>query len=381
MNKSFTKILTGLFIAVFAMVVVSDANAGNNSELNAREKAMIPISAFTASGKFAELKTALSDGLDAGLTVNEIKEILVQLYVYAGFPRSLNGINAFMDVMADRKQRGIKDNPGKEASPLPAGKTSLELGTENQTTLIGQPAVGKYIEFAPVIDQFLKAHLFGDIFGRDVLDFKTREIVTISALANMEGLNPQLQSHFKAALNIGLTESKLKGLISIIESKVGKQQADNACDLLASVLGKERAETNAQKISVTHTASQPPSQGPGDKFTGSVRIDTQFRAHEPANFYGANVIFETGSRTAWHTHELGQLLIITSGVGLVQRWGDPVQKIRKGDIVWIPPHQKHWHGAAPDGPMTHIAIVEQHDIPSTQWLEKVSDEQYCTEAE
>jgi 4-carboxymuconolactone decarboxylase len=378
MVKKLTQIMAGL---LFGMVAVSEANVGENAGLNAREKAMVPISAFTASGNMDKLKTALDDGLDAGMTVNEIKEILVHLYAYAGFPRSLNGINAFMDVLKDREPLGIKDEPGKEASPMPADKTSIELGAEVQTQLVGHPVTGEIFTFAPAIDQFLKAHLFGDIFGRDVLDFKTQEIVTISALANMEGLNPQLQSHFKAAMNIGLTEAQLKSLIAVINNKVGRKQAEDASDLLDSVLGKERSETNAQKIIVTPTASLPPSKGPDEKITGSVRIDTPFKAQEPAHFYGANVVFEPGSRTAWHSHTLGQLLIVTSGTGLVQRWGDPVQEIRKGDVVWIPPHQKHWHGASPDNPMAHIAIVEQHDSPSTPWLEKVSDEQYGVTSE
>ena len=241
MDKKLTQILAGL---LFGVVAVSEANVGETSGLNAREKAMVPISAFTASGNMDKLKAALNDGLDAGITVNEIKEILVHLYAYAGFPRSLNGINTFMDVLKDRELLGLKDEPGKEASPMPADKTSIELGTEVQTQLVGHPVTGEIFTFAPAIDQFLKAHLFGDIFGRDVLDFKTREIVTISALANMEGLNPQLQSHFKAAMNIGLTEAQLKSLIAVIDNKVGRKQAENASDLLEKVSDEQYGVTS-----------------------------------------------------------------------------------------------------------------------------------------
>jgi len=236
MNKAFTKFLTGLFIAVFAMVIVSDANAGNNSELNAREKAIVPISAFTASGNIAELKTALNDGLDAGLTINEIKEIIVQLYAYAGFPRSLNGISTFMGVMEERKAKGIYDEIGKEASPFPANKSRIKLGTEIQTRLVGRPVTGAIYTFAPAIDQFLKAHLFGDIFGRDNLDFQSREIATISTLASIEGVNPQLQAHFNVGFNTGLTEAQMRSLISVLEVKVGKKEADNANEVLGKVL-------------------------------------------------------------------------------------------------------------------------------------------------
>lgn len=278
--------------------------------------------------------------------------------------------------MEERQKKGIHDELGKEAGPLPTDKSLMEFGTQIQTQLVGKPVAGPIFTFTPAIDRFLKEHLFGDIFGRNNLDFKSREIATLSMMANVQGLSPQMASHFKAAMNIGLTEMQLKSLIYIIETRVGQYQADNAAAVLAQVLGSGPTENKARKITVTHTGSQPPNQGPAEWFTGAVSIDTPFEASDPAHFFGANVAFEAGARTSWHTHELGQLLIVTSGVGRVQRWGDPAQEIRKGDIVWIPPHEKHWHGAVPDSPMSHIAIVEERDKPSTQWLEKVSDEQY-----
>ena len=174
-----------------------------NQTLNAKQERIVTIAALTANGDMEKLKAAFNEGLDAGLTINEIKEILIQMYAYAGFPRSLNGINTFMDVLEERKQKGIKDEPGREPSPMPAHKSSIELGTEIQTRLIGAPATGKFIAFAPAIDEFLKGHLFGDIFGRDNLDFQSREIATISALASMEGVNPQLQAHFTIGFTYG----------------------------------------------------------------------------------------------------------------------------------------------------------------------------------
>jgi len=124
------------------------------------------------------------------------------MYAYCGFPRSLNGISTFMGVMEDRKAKGIKDEIGKEPSPLPTARNIIELGTEVQTRLAGAPVKGAIYTFAPAIDEFLKGHLFGDIFGRDSLDYQSREIVTISALASMEGVNPQLQAHFNIGLNV-----------------------------------------------------------------------------------------------------------------------------------------------------------------------------------
>ena len=204
--------------------------------LNAKQEKIVTIAAFTANGDLQKLKTALNEGLDAGLTVNEIKEVLVQMYAYCGFPRSLNGISTFMSVMEEREKKGIKDELGKEPSPMPANKSSIELGTEIQTRLVGRPVTGAIYTFVPAIDQFLKGHLFGDIFGRDNLDFQSREIATISALANMEGVNPQLQSHFNVGFNIGLTEAQMRSLISVLEAKVGKKEADNANEILSKVL-------------------------------------------------------------------------------------------------------------------------------------------------
>ncbi len=129
-------------------------------------------------------------------------------------------------------------------------------------------------------------------------------------------------------------------------------------------------------MEIKRNGSQPSTPGPADWFTGTVRLDSPFKASAPARVAGAVVTFEPGARTAWHTHPLGQTLIVVSGCGRAQRWGGPVEEIRPGDIVWFPPGEKHWHGAAPTTAMTHIAIQEALDGKAVDWLEKVSDEQY-----
>lgn len=236
MRKKIAVIVTGVFLSILSMTAVSQAQSTIHSSLNTKQQGIVTIAAFTAKGDLERLKTVLNEGLDAGLTVNEIKEILVQMYAYCGFPRSLNGISTFMSVMKEREAKGIKDELGREASPLPAGKSSIELGTEVQTSLIGAPASGAIYTFAPAIDEFLKGHLFGDIFGRDNMDFQSREIATISALASMNGVNNQLRSHFNVGLNVGLTEAQLKSLITVLETRVGKQEADNATSVLSNVI-------------------------------------------------------------------------------------------------------------------------------------------------
>ena len=129
-------------------------------------------------------------------------------------------------------------------------------------------------------------------------------------------------------------------------------------------------------MEITRDGSQPSGKGPGDWFTGDVRIDSLFQAADPARVAGATVTFEPGARTAWHTHPLGQTLIVTSGVGRAQRWGGPIEDIRPGDVVWFAPSEKHWHGASPTTAMTHLAVHERLDGKNVDWMEHVTDEQY-----
>ena len=129
-------------------------------------------------------------------------------------------------------------------------------------------------------------------------------------------------------------------------------------------------------MEIKRSGSQPSGKGPSEWFAGTVRIDPLISAPAPARVVGVSVTFEPGARTAWHTHPLGQTLIVTAGCGRAQRWGGPIEEIRPGDVVWIPPGEKHWHGAAPATAMTHIAIQEQLDGKVVDWMEHVSDEQY-----
>ncbi len=136
------------------------------------------------------------------------------------------------------------------------------------------------------------------------------------------------------------------------------------------------ATERTMRMQITRAGTQPSRPGPADWFTGTVRIDPLFQAPEPARVSGGHVTFEPGARTAWHTHPLGQTLIITSGLGWVQREGGPVEEVRPGDVVWFPPGEKHWHGASASTAMTHIAIQEAIGGKNVDWLEKVSDAQY-----
>lgn len=239
-----------LFVSSFTRDSNAQQPMNTNQSLDIKQQSIVSISAFTAKGDLLQLQQALNNGLDAGLTVNEIKEVLVQLYAYAGFPRSLNALQIFMDVLKERKQKGIKDELGEEPSPLPANKSKLQFGTEMQTKLVGQRVKGEVFKFAPAIDQFLKEHLFGDIFGRNNLDWKTRELATISALTALGNVENQLRSHFGVGMYNGLTEGQLYHLVSIIQANIGSKEGIAASQVLQTVLGKNQSVKTAATDSI-----------------------------------------------------------------------------------------------------------------------------------
>lgn len=200
----------------------------NESTLSAKQQAIAPIAAYAAAGDMPRLNTALEQGLNAGLSVSECKEILVQLYAYAGFPRSLNALGELMKVAQTRAQRGIADAPGRDAGPVPVGQALLEAGTANQTKLAGTPVKGPLFEFAPAIDLYLKTHLFGDIFERDNLDWPSRELATVSMLAAMSGVEPQLRAHIGISMNVGLTAAQLRQAIQALAEHGNAEAAQRA---------------------------------------------------------------------------------------------------------------------------------------------------------
>jgi len=224
---------------------VSSASTTHNSEtqtvteqtLTAKQLAVAPIGASMATGDMPRLRDALNRGLDAGLTISESREILVQLYAYAGFPRSLNALSLLMSVLQEREARGVQDEPGREPGPVPSGHALLDLGTDNQTRLVGAPVSGPLFEFAPAIDQFLKVHLFGDIFARDNLDWAARELATVGALAAMPGLASQLESHLKISMNVGLTAQQLNQVANDLKRHGDQEAAERIVVTLEKIRG------------------------------------------------------------------------------------------------------------------------------------------------
>jgi 4-carboxymuconolactone decarboxylase len=374
------KTLSVLALLLTCLIPLSNAQQNRNGIqiLNAKEQSIVLISSYTAKGDLIQLQNALTSGLDAGLTINEIREVLIHLYAYCGFPRSLQGINTFMAVLEDRKAKGVTDKAGKEASSVHNTGNKYAQGKKVLETLTGQPDKEPktgYAAFSPVIDTFLKEHLFADIFGRDILSYSEREIVTLAALISLGGVEPMLQGHMRIALHLGMTESKLGEMLSLIETKVGKEESDAARLALAAIGSDPRQKatdtTDGDKLLFTKGV-----KAPAMNFTGTAWVKMLVQAQDGLDCSVGVVTFEPGARTNWHTHPGGQVLLITEGQGYYQEKGQPKRVIQKGDVIKCPPGVTHWHGAARGTKLTHIAIGPDAEKGNAVWLQRVTDEEY-----
>ena len=226
-------------LIIGSLIAFNQLNAQNQMRqqtiLSPKQQSIVVISSLTAKGDLQKLQLALSTGLDAGMTVNEIKEVLVHLYAYCGFPRSIRGLQTLMSVLDERKKKGITDKMGKEASPITSREPKYERGKKVLEQLSGQPETGPkrgYAAFSPEIDMFLKEHLFADIFER--------ELTTISVLTSIGGVEPMLQSHLGICLHVGLTQPQLSQAMSLIEINLGKTEAEAGRAILMQVAVSRR---------------------------------------------------------------------------------------------------------------------------------------------
>ena len=317
--------------------------------LTQKELAIVDLSAAVARGDQTALSNALNTGFDSGLMLNEAKELVGQLYAYCGFPRALNAAATLMKVAADKKPA-----EGRNPNPPPAGK-AINFGTANQTKLCGAPVKGPLFDFHPQLDEYLKAHLFGDIFARDNLDWRTREIATIAALAARPETGPQMKAHIAIGRNNGVTEAQ-------------------AAEIVARV--QRPSEPSRLPADWSPIPVGQPNDAYAKYFIGRSYLHKLTLEQVPA--FG--VTFEPGCRNNWHIHHAktggGQILIVTAGEGYYQEWGKPARRIRKGDTVNIPAGVKHWHGAAPDCWFQHIALEVPGTEQSNEWLEAVDDKAY-----
>lgn len=228
-------------------MALNQLNAQNqikpSTTLSPKQQSIVVMAALTAKGDLPGLQPALHAGLEAGLTVNEIKEVLVHLYAYCGFPRSIRGLQTLMAVLEERQKKGVIDKMGREASPITSKEPKYERGKKILQQLTGQPETSPkrgYSAFSPEMDVFLKEHLFADIFERDVLSYADRELTTISVLTSIGDAEPMLQSHLGICLNVGMTEGQLKQAFSLIETAVGQGEADAGRAVLRQVMAARR---------------------------------------------------------------------------------------------------------------------------------------------
>ena len=343
------KLLTGAII--MATAIVSAANA---AELTAKELALVDMGAAIARGEQDKLAEAFKAGFAEGLTLDEAKEVVGQLYAYCGFPRALNAAATLMK-MQDLAAKNAKD---ATEQPFVLGEKALEIGTANQTKLCGREVKGPLFDFHPQLDAYLKAHLFGDIFARDILDWRTREIVTIAALAARSETEPQMKAHIAIGKANGVTDAQAAEIVRRVQ--LPRNPANLPSDWSPIPVGE-------------------PNTAYAKYFIGNSYLNplTDFE-NDPV--FIANVTFEPGCRNNWHIHHAskdgGQILLCTDGEGWYQEEGKDAVSLKPGSVIVISANVKHWHGAKKDSWFSHLAVEVPGENTSNEWCEPVSEEEY-----
>ena len=334
---------------------MASAIMAHAADLTAKEATIVDIGAWTARGEQDKLGAAFKAGFDAGLTLNEAKELVGQLYAYCGFPRALNAAGTLMKVAGDVKPT---EGPAANMPRGSLGERALPIGTANQTKLCGGPVKGALFDFHPQLDEYLKTHLFGDIFARDNVDWRTREIVTIAALAARPETAPQMKAHIAIGKVNGVTDAQAAEIVGRVAVLCDRDPSRLPSDWSPIPVGE-------------------PNTAYAKYFIGNSYLHKLTLDQVPA--FG--VTFEPGCRNNWHIHHAktggGQMLIVTAGEGFYQEWGKPARRLKKGDTVNIPANVKHWHGAAPDSWFQHIALEVPGTEQSNEWCEPVDDKAYA----
>jgi len=333
--------------------------------LSERQLHLATCAALEAQGDLKRLEPAVRDALDAGITINELKEALSQLYAYTGFPRSLNALGVLSKVLEEGNKLWKEGKPWMRPSVWDDAEAALKLGTEVQIMLTGQPF---NYTFCPQDDFYLKSHLFGDIFAGDQLSHADREIVTVAALSALKGVSPQLASHKAGAVRMGNTQEQIDELCKFLSDN-GLSQCDSAADAVAGDWEHGSPNTGYAKYFS------------GDSYLNPI-VPVNLPSAKESVLPLSSVTFEPGCRNNWHIHHgARQILICVSGRGWYQEWGKPAIALKAGDVVDIPEGVKHWHGAQKDSWFQHLAthIKVENTCPESEpneWLEPVSDEEY-----
>lgn len=352
----------------FIKICVINTPIVMSQSLSMRQQHLSQLAAYEAKGDLSGVEQIVNNALDnQTLTVNELKEALSHLYAYTGFPRSLNSLNTLQRVIQERNETGKTTIEGKSSTPLSPDYNALSQGTSVQTKLTGKPY---NYTFAPSIDYYLKAHLFGDIFSQDILSFSDRELITISALSAIEGVEPQLKAHIEGSRRMGLSDTEIHAIPSVLYKNVGEIEGYRASKAIAEAFGEKF--TDGKPINMIFPKGEF-NAAYAQYFIGNSYLAPLLKEDLPMS----NVTFEPRCRNNWHIHHnSNQILICVGGEGWYQEWGKPAQKLHTGDVVNIPAEVKHWHGATANSWFQHIAIATPNKNASNEWLEPVNDAEY-----
>jgi 4-carboxymuconolactone decarboxylase len=325
-------------------------------DLSPRDRSLVTISVLIATGKPAQLEGHLGRALNNGVTPTEASGVLAHLAIYSGWPSAVSALEVYDRVYTARKVDTSSLAASLSSVPAPASDAARARGITEQ-----------FATLAPKFTQLTNDVIFGQLWRRADLSVRDRSLVTIAALAGM-GDDDQLDLYLRRGFESGLTREQIAEALTHLGFYAGWSKATKAMTAMARTLGPSQPKPSGPAPSAPQTSSN---------FTGTVAVGAPIRTSGGSRLGGAPVTFQAGARTNWHTHPLGQLLVVTDGRGWTQIEGEPVRAIGPGDVVWTPPGAKHWHGATPSSTMTHVAVSESDPGGrAVTWLEPVSDTQY-----
>jgi 4-carboxymuconolactone decarboxylase len=334
-------------------------------ELSPRDRSFVTLTVLISTGKTAQLPGHLGRGLTNGIKPSEIAGMVTHLALYTGWPNAVSSLNEIEKVFAERKIDAAALAP-VQSPPIPIPPSDAARAATVRSEIARTAP-----KFAALTDDVI----FGDLWRRSDLSPRDRSLVTIAATA-AGGDSEQLAFHIGRGLENGLSQADIGEALTHLAFYAGWPKASGAIAVASDVFAKQQAAAApAARVQVI-SPGQSPVTGPASRFTGTATVTSPFKGTGRARLGGGTVTFKAGAHTNWHTHPLGQLLIVTAGQGWVQAEGEAVRAIRPGDTVWIAPDVKHWHGATRTSAMTHVAVSEADGDTSVTWLEPVSDAQY-----
>jgi 4-carboxymuconolactone decarboxylase len=335
-----------------------------------RDRSLVTVAVLVATGKAPQLQSHLGRALTNGVRPAEIAGLVTHLAFYSGWPNAVSSLNMVEQVFGERKiDPAALQGAAAPPLPAPASDKARALAVEQQVAPL-----------APKLAELTNDVLFGDLWRRQDLSPRDRSLVTIAALAaNRE--EDQIGVHIQRGMENGLTRDEIAEALTHLAFYAGWPKAMAAVAMAGKAFAAATPAAAAPdagaspRLQVVGPGAQP-ATGPATNFTGSVTVSSPFKGTGDARLGGATVTFQPGAHSNWHTHPLGQLLVISAGRGWVQAEGEPVRAVGPGDVVWTAPGVKHWHGATRSSAMTHVAIAEAQDGIVVRWLEPVTDAQY-----